>query len=60
MKSKLNDQNNCEKLIELIRENPVLYDCSRKEYKDADIVTNTWKSIISRLEIPGLTGKIID
>ena len=57
MKPRLQDQNNCEKFIEIVRNNPVIYDTSRKEYKDIDVVTNTWKRILLTLDIPDVTSR---
>ncbi|XP_064617230.1 uncharacterized protein LOC135481321 [Liolophura sinensis] len=45
-----------EKLIELVRQNPPLYDVSRKDYKDALKNTNIWASIAATLQEHGLIG----
>jgi len=44
-----------EKLIDLIRNRPCLYDKSVEEYKKREFVDNAWQSIADTLE-PKLTG----
>jgi len=45
MESKLFTPENDELLISLIREHPVLYKLSDKNYKDNNIKENVWKEI---------------
>jgi len=45
-----------EKLIEIVRDNPALYNASLPEYKDASIVKNLWISVTKEMKIDGLTG----
>lgn len=42
-----------EELINLVKQNPSLYDCKLKSYKDIVIKNNIWKKIASTLNIPG-------
>jgi len=45
MESKVFSPVNDEKLIELVRNHPVLYKLSQKNYKDNNIKENVWKEI---------------
>ena len=40
-----------ERLIELVRKNPPIYDTSSKEHKDAIRTTNFWDSIASIIDL---------
>ncbi len=50
-KSKLSSPATCEKLIELVREHPVVFNSRLPDYKDIDVVRNTWESITQALEV---------
>ena len=39
-----------EQLSEVVREFPCLYDKSKKEYKDENVVENAWKQVAEKLE----------
>ena len=39
-----------EELVETVRTFPCLYDISKKEYKDKNIVHNTWKEVADQLD----------
>ena len=45
-----------EKLFELVRANPCLYDCTLPDHKDAVKISNIWQSIAKKLDIPDMTG----
>ena len=45
-----------ERLINLIRENPFLYDQTKKEYRDRVLINNLYTQIATKMKI-GLTGK---
>lgn len=45
-----------EKLVELVRSNPFIYDATSPYHKDTIMLANTWKSIAAELNIPGLSG----
>jgi len=45
MESKVFSAENDEKLIEMVRDCPVLYKLSEKNYKDNNIKENVWKEI---------------
>jgi hypothetical protein len=50
-----------EKLVELVRVNPVLYDLGHKDYLNTTSKVNTWRSIAEAMgiaEIDGTTIKI--
>ena len=44
-----------ERLIELVRENPVLYDQSSHRYKDSTMTNNTWQKISDTFASEGIT-----
>ena len=46
-----------EKLIELVRDHPLLYDPTLADYRDAIKVTNAWNSISRILDVVGMNGK---
>ena len=46
-----------ERLINRIRENPSLYDQTKKEYYDRGLVNNLYTQIASKINIEGFTGK---
>ena len=46
-----------ERLINLIRENPSLYDQTKKEYHDRVLINNLYTQIATKMNIEGLTGK---
>ena len=50
MKGKLSSQKSTEALIELVRQQPVLYDQRNNLYRDSDVTGNAWKSIAKSLE----------
>ena len=39
-----------EELAEVIRKYPCLYDKSKKEYKDKNVMENTWKEVADQLD----------
>ena len=47
-----------EKLIELVRRNPFLYDTSKDDHKDKQKVENAWSSIAKTMDKDDATGKI--
>ena len=47
-----------EKLIELVRQNPGLYDQSLSMYKDNVWTQNTWKKIADHLGLDDVDGKL--
>ena len=46
-----------EKLTELVRDNPLLYDPTLPDYRDAIKVSNAWDSISRMLGVEGMNGK---
>ena len=48
-----------EKLIELVRLHPCLYNPTLREYKDIDVSRNTWRSIAKALNMPETSCKYI-
>ena len=40
-----------EKLSELVRRFPCLYDKTKKDYKDKNVVANAWETVANELEI---------
>ena len=46
-----------EKLIELVRENPCIFDQSLPEYRDALFIKNVWDSIAEKLDYNDYEGK---
>jgi len=50
MKGKLTSTKTTEKIIEMVREYPVIYDQSSTTYRDADVTGNIWSSIAKALE----------
>ena len=44
-----------ERLIELVRDNPVLYDQSSRAYKDSTMTNNTWQKISDTFASEGVT-----
>ena len=46
-----------EKLIELVRDHPLLYDPTVADYRDAIKVSNAWDSISRILDVVGMNGK---
>ena len=46
-----------EKFIELVRENPTLYDQSKKIYLDRGLKWNIFKKIAKKMDVDGFTGK---
>lgn len=48
-----------EKLVELVRQNPVLYDPKLPGHKDAVRLSNIWKSIATAMEDPEMTGTYV-
>jgi len=57
MKSKISDVRIVEKLIELVKANPTLYD--HNERKDPVIVAVMWDNIADALQIEELTGSCV-
>ena len=51
------DKDDCEKLIELVRINEVIYDASHEDYKDAQLVQHVWTNIASAMGKNDLDGK---
>lgn len=51
------DKDDCEKLIELVRINEVIYDASHEDYKDAQLVQHVWTTIASAMGKNDLDGK---
>jgi len=45
-----------ERIIELVRDNPAIYDATRPEHRDAVMMANIWKSITKDVG-PGVTGE---
>ena len=45
-----------ERLCELIREYPILYDKSSKGYKERDAVSNCWEEVASLVDFLPLAG----
>ena len=41
---------NIELFIELVRENPILYNVSHEKYKENNIKNNVWDSIVLQVE----------
>ena len=39
-----------ERLSEVVRQFPCLYDKSKKEYKDKNVVENAWKNVAQNLD----------
>ena len=46
-----------ERLIELVRHHPGLYDQRSPNYMDARMAYNTWESIANELKLTGVTGR---
>ena len=46
-----------EMLIELVRENPVLYDARMAEHKDSQLIYNTWQKIARQLDMEKFGGE---
>ena len=46
-----------EKLIELVRNRPPIYNCRLAEHKDVQLQKNLWKAIADQMEVEGMTGK---
>ena len=51
------DKDDCERLIELVRMNEVIYDASHEDYKDAQLVQHVWTTIASEMGKNDLDGK---
>ena len=47
-----------EKVVELVRQNPGLYDLKSKEYRDSVWSNNCWKKIAANINEEGVTGKV--
>jgi len=45
------------KIINLARDHPEIYNQRIKEYKDKEIASNIWKSIANEMSIDGVSGK---
>ena len=45
-----------EKLIDLVRERPSLYNCQLTEYKDHQLQKNAWKIIAEEMGLEDMTG----
>jgi hypothetical protein len=45
-----------EKLIEAVKQRPILFESSRKSYKDAERKSRAWKEVAAEL---GVDGKLI-
>ncbi len=52
------DDDKTEMLINLIQQNPPIYDKRDDQHKDVDKIRNIWESILVALEINDLTGMI--
>jgi hypothetical protein len=50
MRGKLSSQKSTEKLIELVKNYPELYNQRSSSYPDSDFTLNVWKSIAKALE----------
>ena len=46
-----------ELLIEIVREETELYDCTLPAYKDANKQQNLWKAVSAKLDVEGMDGK---
>jgi hypothetical protein len=46
-----------ERLVELVRQNPCLYDVTMSDYKDSQMAQNIWDSISVALGKPNMDGK---
>ncbi|GFR83512.1 hypothetical protein ElyMa_005977000 [Elysia marginata] len=44
-----------EKLIDLVRERPALYNCQLTEYKDHQLQKNIWKNIAEEMGLEDMT-----
>lgn len=47
-----------EKMIELIRQNPFIFDPANRDHRDQRMTVNFWTSIAEELNVPGLRGMI--
>ena len=56
MKGKLSTVQISEKIIEMVRQHPVLYDQRLQEYRDVNIAGNLWASIAASLQMDGISG----
>ena len=43
-----------EKLIDAVRRRPILYECNKKSYRDADKKATAWVEVAEELGAPGL------
>ena len=59
MASKKITASNIEKLIELVRANPAIYDVQLKEHKDSVLLRNIWESIAAATGVEGMDGKFM-
>jgi len=57
MKGQLLSIDISEKIINLVRDHPEIYNQRMKEYKDKDIASNIWKRIANEMSIDGVSGK---
>ena len=53
------DKNTVEKLVELVRDNPVLYNVSLPEHRDPLFVRNVWSSIAEAMGDRCIDGKCL-
>ena len=49
-----------DKLVLLVKQNPFIYDPTRKDHKDVIKTDNAWKSIAEKMEKPDMDGKCIN
>ena len=59
MASKKITASNIEKMIELVRVNPAIYDVKLKEHKDSVLLKNIWESISAAMGVEGMDGKFM-
>ena len=52
-------QEKYEKLIELVRQRPALYNCQLRQYKDQQLHRNMWRTIAHEMGETELTGGFI-
>ena len=57
-KSKFSNEN-VKKLVDLVRQRPLLYDPACQDHKDAQMMHNSWESISRVMKIDGMNGEYI-